>query len=202
MRGLRGPHGPRIGRRPRRGTVVYALALIAVAATAACGSAPADGAVGQSGVAAESPALSPTQVLALWLDASRLDGDRAALDSLDCDPRRDGGWPRLLLADGRPLESRPVTTGDIVTAEVVTVGEVDRDRAAPGRFVVRLRTRVDTLEWDAVPEPLFGRATICDGLAFGTMPADSLATWRPDGVTLAMLRATTDSIRRGRAVTP
>jgi hypothetical protein len=146
-----------------------------------------------------------------WLDASRLPGatdtasvERDALVRGVCDDGfGDAVWPMPVLAAHRLLASEIRGDTVIVRAEVTTVAEQDHDRRRggaglpvverPGGFVVRQRTRVDTLEWDVVPGDAGWR--VCNGIRFGVPGTDSMVRWTPDGASLRTARLLVESVR-------
>jgi hypothetical protein len=136
-----------------------------------------------------------------FLDASR-EGS-ATRDSLAAlaacgDASGDSYFPTTLLAGYSLMPSD--MHGDTVVgrASVVTVAEQDADRRT-SRFNARQRVREDVLEWDIIPADDGQHWTVCNGLRFGYLGADSLTTWRPEGASYQTARALVDSIVKARA---
>lgn len=135
-----------------------------------------------------------TSALSAYLDAS-IDGSttHAALDSLTKCPGEIGATPGPMLARYALLDPAVRDNGIVGRAVVTTVAEQDADRQHPGYFVARQRVRSDTLEWDIL-QSAQGSYTICNGIRFGFVGADSLTSWRPAGASRASARTLADSI--------
>jgi hypothetical protein len=140
-----------------------------------------------------------TAALGDFLEASREGSPtRGSLARLTACPGGGGPaqGPMLATFELLPAASRADTV--VGRAVVTTVAEQDVDRQHRGYYVVRLRVRRDTLEWDVLRSES-GNWVVCNGLRFGLTAPDSLTTWRPTGASRATARALADSVANATA---
>ena len=134
--------------------------------------------------------------LAAYLEASRegsaTAGARDAL--LGCDARDAFVLPISLLGAYRVLPASGAGDTLLGRAVVATVAEQRAERRSPGRYVARLRTQTDTVEWDVVRHA-DGVWRVCNGLRFGLHEPADRTTWFPLGASRASARRLADSVR-------